>query len=87
VEKFDGNLLTAAPKTKLVGISLDLSPKVLRDSISIALNATSTKTIIAIFTGNLSIQTNFVAACRVTVPSGGSLIIENDNQKLGSGLL
>lgn len=74
------DMVPVANKFIPVGITIDLLPKVMRNSVNLAVAATFTEMAPPSSGRGLTIQTNFATGCRVAVPNGGSLVIEGDRR-------
>src|SRR5580704_3180170 len=74
-----GNTILVGGALSLVGLSMDLTPKVSGDTFKLLVEVTDTETNTAVSPGLLSFKTNFTIACRATIPNGGALVVDAGN--------
>jgi hypothetical protein len=68
-----------------VGTIVDIFPKIVSGSVNLIVGASSTSLAGRSPDQFPLIKTNFALACRVTVPSGGALVVEDGNVKNHNG--
>jgi hypothetical protein len=82
---FAGRILAVASNSTPVGVSLDVNPQVVSDSISLSMEVTATEALATQSATHDAIKTNLAVACRALLPDAGGLVLDSGNTKDSAG--
>ena len=82
---FMGRTVQVGGNNTPAGVTIDVVPRAISDSIKLTIGATATEVVASQSADNEGIKTNLAVACRALLPNTGGLVVDGGNAKDASG--